>query len=375
MTSKLRIDEIQNNAGTTTLAKIENGQLTGVLSPATGFRNRIINGDMRIDQRNAGASVTAGSLQYTIDRWRELATPASKFTIQRNAGTVTPPVGFTNYLGMTSTSAYSVGTSDYQIIQQFVEGFNAADLNWGTASAQTVTISFLVRSSLTGIFGGSVQNGSVNRSYPFSYTISVANAWELKTVLVPGDTAGTWLTTNGRGITLNFSIGTGTANSGTAGVWAAADYRSATGATSVVGTNGATFYITGVQLEKGTVATPFEFRSIGQELALCQRYFERTYNRVSAASMSNGNNERIFTNGGNTFATVKRAVPTISISNPYNGVAGQVAGYSSGVASSVGVSSISSSSVHHIGIYLQLSSSTSAANEPQVYQWTASAEL
>jgi hypothetical protein len=240
-----------------------------------GFRNRIINGDMRIDQRNAGASVTAGALQYTVDRWRELASPASKFTIQRNAGAVTPPAGFTNYLGLTSTSAYSVGAADYQLIQQFVEGFNAADLAWGTANAQAVTISCLVRSSLTGTFGGSVQNSSNNRSYPFTYTINAANTWELKTIVVPGDTTGTWLRDSGRGITLNFSIGTGSNNSGTAGAWSSSDFRSATGAVSVVGTSGATFYITGVQLEAGSVATPFERRPYGTELALCQRYYYR----------------------------------------------------------------------------------------------------
>jgi hypothetical protein len=227
---------------------------------------------MVIDQRNAGASVTPTDGTYTLDRWLYKATQASKTSVQQNAGAVTPPTGFTNYLGCTSLSAYAVLTGDAFNIQQRVEGFNTADLAWGTANAQTITLSFWVRSSLTGTFGGSVQNSAGNRSYPFSYTISVANTWEQKTVVVSGDTSGTWVTNNGIGAIVMLSLGAGTTFSGTAGAWAASDLRSATGATSVVGTNTATFYITGVQLEKGSTATSFDYRPYGTELALCQRY-------------------------------------------------------------------------------------------------------
>ena len=245
---------------------------TGV-SP--GFRNRIINGGMTIDQRNAGASVTASTTAawvYTLDRWSYIASQASKFTIQQNAGSVTPPAGFTNYLGVTSSAATSVGSGDYFIIRQAIEGFNTADLGWGTANAKTVTLSFWVRSSLTGTFGGSLQNNAGNRSYPFSYTISAANTWEYETITITGDTAGTWLTNNESGIRLCFGLGLGSTYSGTAGAWAGSELYSSTGATSVVGTNGATFYITGVQLEVGSTATSFDYRPFGTELALCQRY-------------------------------------------------------------------------------------------------------
>jgi len=143
-----------------------------------------------------------------------------------------------------------------------------------TANAQTVTLSFWVRSSLTGTFGGSVQNSAQNRSYPFTYTISAANTWEQKSVTIAGDTSGTWGTGNGVGIRLHIGLGVGSTFSGTAGSWAGANYLSATGATSVVGTNGATFYITGVQLEKGSTATSFDYRPYGTELQLCQRYFQ-----------------------------------------------------------------------------------------------------
>jgi hypothetical protein len=238
------------------------------------FRNRIINGAMVIDQRNAGASVSiTNASPYTLDRWFGFASQSSKFTVQQNAGSVTPPAGFTNYLGVTSSSAYSVGASEQFLVQQRIEGFNCADLAWGTANARTVTLSFWVRSSLTGTFGGALFNDSGARSYPFTYTISSANTWEQKSITIVGDTTGTWLTTNGAGICVNFSMGIGSSLSGTAGAWAGSYLPSATGATSVVGTNGATWYITGVQLEVGSQATSFDYRQYGTELALCQRYY------------------------------------------------------------------------------------------------------
>ena len=240
------------------------------------MKNRIINGNMAIDQRNAGASVTNGTGDtFPVDRFLITGQNASKFTAQQNAGSVTPPAGFTNYLGCTSSAATSLGASDYYLVRQSVEGLNVADLDWGTANAKTITISFWVRSSLTGTFGGSLFNSAVNRSYPFSYTISAANTWEQKSITIAGDTSGTWLKTNGVGIYINWSLGTGSTLSGTAGSWSSTAYVSATGATSVVGVSGATFYITGVQLEVGSSATSFEWRPYGNELALCQRYYQK----------------------------------------------------------------------------------------------------
>jgi hypothetical protein len=235
------------------------------------FRNRIINGAMVIDQRNAGASVNGNNV-YTLDRWYAQASQNNKFTVQQNAGSVTPPTGFRNYLGVTSSSAYTVGSGEQFNLLQGIEGFNTADLMWGTANAQTITLSFWVRSSLTGTFGGSLQNATQNRSYPFTYTISAANTWEQKSITITGDTSGTWNTTNGAGIYMWFGLGVGSSVSGTAGSWSGSNFTSATGATSVVGTNGATFYITGVQLEVGSTATSFDYRPYGTELALCQRY-------------------------------------------------------------------------------------------------------
>ena len=251
---------------------------TGTTTGYYGFKNRIINGAMVIDQRNAGASVTITNLvavTYTLDRWLADITQASKFSVQQNAGSVTPPTGFTNYLGATvgASANVTVGASDYFYLEQKIEGYNVADLAWGTASAATVTLSFWVRSSLTGTFGGAVRNGAGNRSYPFTYTISAANTWEQKSITIAGDTSGTWLTTNGAGLQLAFGIGVGTTYSGTAGAWAAGAFVSATGAVKLIETNSATFYITGVQLEKGSTATSFDYRPYGTELALCQRYY------------------------------------------------------------------------------------------------------
>ena len=235
-------------------------------------RNRIINGDMRIDQRNAGAAVTSNLATYTLDRWMAYSDVGSKYTVQQSTDA---PAGFTNSLLATSSSAYTVGTNEVYGLFQYIEGFNTADLSFGTASASTVTLSFWVKSSLTGTFGGSLVNNGFTRAYPFTYTISAANTWERKTLTITGDTVGTWLTNNGIGIGLILGLGCGSGRSASAGSWTATNLVfSATGATSVVGTNGATWYITGVQLEAGSVATPFERRLYGQELALCQRYFE-----------------------------------------------------------------------------------------------------
>jgi hypothetical protein len=268
--STLAVNTITNAAGGNT-AQI-NG-MTPTAQSLQGFRNRIINGNMVIDQRNAGASVTPTNDQVSVDRWGAVLTAASKYSLQRNAGAVTPPASFTNYLGATSLSAYSVVSGDAFAVRQGIEGFNVADLGWGTANAQTVTLSFWVRSSLTGAFGGSFYNGAANRSYPFTFTVSAANTWEQKTITVAGDTTGTWATDNTAGINVRFSLGAGATFSGTAGAWAAGNIVQPTGAVSVVGTSGATFYITGVQLEAGSVATAFERRPYGTELALCQRYY------------------------------------------------------------------------------------------------------
>ena len=296
---------------TGTLAVANGG--TGVTTAIDyGFKNRIINGAMVIDQRNAGASVTPNNT-YTVDRFWVQNSQTSKLTAQQNGGAVTPPAGFVKYLGITSSSAYSVLTGDFFNLQQSVEGLNCTDLAWGTADASPVTLSFRVYSSLTGTFGGTLRNSANSRSYPFTYTVSSANTWTTISLTIAGDTSGTWLTTNGIGINVLFNLGTGsTYSGGTANAWNTGNYNTPTGTVSVVGTNGATFYITGVQLEKGSTATSFDYRPYGTELALCQRYYEQFV--VGTGSPNNIMLSGVLTGGNCTatafFKVTKRASPS-----------------------------------------------------------------
>jgi hypothetical protein len=264
---------------------------------ASLLKNRLINGNMVIDQRNAGASVTPTGGSYTLDRWIVEISQSSKFSVQQNAGSVTPPAGFTNYLGITSLASTSLGAGDYFMVEQRIEGFNAADLDFGKSTAKTVTLSFWVRSSLTGTFGGALGNSAGNRSYPFTYTISSTNTWTQISITIAGDTTGTWLTTNGAGIIVYFGLGIGSTYSGTAGSWAGSLLFSATGATSVVGTNGATFYITGVQLEVGSSATGFEYVNYQTSLANCQRYYQTSFPIGTAPAQNAGGTGAVYCQG------------------------------------------------------------------------------
>lgn len=292
-------------------------------SNSVTFRNRIINGAMAIDQRNAGASSTPAGDGYFVDRYRTIFTGSTKFTVGQNLNSLTSfPSGFVNYAGLQVATAGSIAAGDINTFGQFIEGTNVADLGWGTANAQPVTLSFWVRSNTTGTFGGSLQNSAQNRSYPFTYSISSANTWEQKSITIAGDTSGTWLTTTGVGIRVTWSLGTGSTFSGTAGAWAGSNFFSATGATSIMGSTSNVFYITGVQLEEGTAASPFEFRLYGTELALCQRYYEKSYEQSVVPGTATGSGYSLGCVNTNTattlysanidkFAVVKRAAPTM----------------------------------------------------------------
>ena len=378
------------NIGTGTSAQLLTSNGTGALptfqdaaaSPYV-LKNRIINGAMVIDQRNAGASVStsAGAVTYTLDRWAYYASQASKFTVQQNAASVTPPAGFTNYLGVTSSSAYSVVSSDIFEIRQQIEGYNSSDLDWGTANAKTITLSFWVRSSLTGTFGGAL-SGNDGTSYPFTYTVSSANTWEQKTVTIAGPTIGTWQTTNGAGILIRFSLGSGSTYSGTAGSWSSNVYSSATGATSVVATSGATFYITGVQLEVGSSATPFERRLYNQELANCQRYFEMSYDigttlgsvtDVGASLIGGSSDANQYFNCNVIFKTTKRATPTMTLYNAIAGGSGTWTYRRSGVSNTSTTALPYSAGMSSVDIYGSVGTVYVACFATG--HWTASAEL
>lgn len=336
-----------------------------VLASAAGtgfFRNRIINGAMVIDQRNGGAAITVnnGSLNGAgCDRWQFAGeTSDGVYTAQRL--TTTPPTGFTHYTRLSVTTAdASIGSSQRYSIIYKLEGHTVADFDFGKSTAKTVTLSFWVRSSVTGTFSGSFRNNAGNRSYPFTYNISSANTWEYKTVTIAGDTTGTWETTTSTGIFLSFDLGSGSTLRGPAGAWAAADYRGATGATSLISTLNATFDITGVQLESGSVATPFEYRPIGLELSLCQRYYETNdYDIFNVGSTTNGVIYYQYT----SFNVSKRAAPTVT--------------YNSTFASGFNTSSIGTNLSAVNGI--SWSASASATTTGSLYiltAWKASAEL
>ncbi len=282
-----------------------NAVLYGVASPtgSMGFRNRILNGDMRIAQRGTAAVTATGT--YPVDRFIIGFDTDGAFSAQQDTSA---PAGFVNSVKWTTTTAdSSLAAGQLTQFRQAIEGTNISDLAWGTADAKTVTLSFWVRSSLTGTFAGSLRNSDANRSYVFTYSIFAANTWEQKTVTIAGDTSGTWLTTTGVGIYLTFSLGTGSTYQTTAGSWTAGNYWATSSATSVIGTLNATWYITGVQLEAGSVASPFERRDYGRELAMCQRYYQKYSNiLVSGYNASGGS---IYTMA--LFPVEMRATPSL----------------------------------------------------------------
>lgn len=244
------------------------------LSPYTGFKNRIINGAMMISQRNGTSSITATDGSFGVDRFKTAIVGTGVFTMQQST---TAPTGFSFSQLLTVTTAdSSIAATDEYSYRHFVEGFNFADMMWGTANAQTVTLSFWVRSSVTGTYAVGLRNDAANRTYPATYTISAANTWEQKTITIAGDTSGTWVgATNGIGVGIIFSLGAGSNYQGTANAWNNGNVWSTSSATQWISNSGATFYITGVQLEKGSTATSFEYRPYGTELQLCQRYYQR----------------------------------------------------------------------------------------------------
>jgi len=277
-----------NTVAATTLAVSSTSSFSTSAPTVPGgfmFRNRIINGDMRIDQANAGAaaSVSVTGQVYSVDQWLIRGT-ASAGVFSAQQSTSTPPAGFTNFLRITTTTAdASPASGSGYFFSQFIEGLNCQDLQFGSAGAKTITISFWVRSSLTGSFSGAVWNMAANRCYPFSFTISSASTWEQKTITIVGDTTGTWLTDTGIGLRLSFDMGNGSTFRGTAGAWTGtSNIIGVTSAVRVISTLSATFDLTGVQLEVGSAATPFEVRDYATELVRCQRYYEKSYNVATA---------------------------------------------------------------------------------------------
>ena len=300
------------------LTVVDNGLLS-TDAQYTGFKSKIINGAMAIDQRRAGASatVTGANEAYTVDRFfASKDTSAGTFTVQQTPSATETgfatrvAAGFTNYTAITIGTAWTAASGDGATFQQRIEGLNISDLAWGTANAKTVTLSFLVYSSLTGTFSGSLTNSAVNRSYPYSYSIPVANTWTQISITIAGDQSGTWLTTNGVGVRVYWDLGSGSTFLGTANAWTGSLKVGVTGSVALSPTAAATFYITGVQLEKGSTATSFDYRPYGTELALCQRYFQT----VANGPLGSGSTTQ-FT-FGIVFPVQMRAAPSGAVTAP-----------------------------------------------------------
>ena len=257
----------------TTIQAAADGTISTIIVPMGD--NRIINGDMRIDQRNAGAVFAFVPGSYTVDRWQYNGTQTNQISGGQNVNSVVGPVGFPYYLGSVSQSAHAVLAADFFQIYQSIEADMISDFAWGTASAQPVTLSFWARSSLTGTFSGVLGNYAGTRSYAFSYSLPTANTWTKIVLNIPGDTAGAWVMSgNGGSLSVHFDLGSGATFRIAAGAWTAGNYVGANGAVSLVATNNATFYLTGVKLEIGSVATPFNRQSLAKSMADCQRYYQ-----------------------------------------------------------------------------------------------------
>jgi len=267
---------------------------------------------MRIDQANSGASVTinAGSKGYSVDQWYGYGTAsAGVFTLQQQSAS--PPLGFTTYLRATvGTADASPASSAIYVFANIIEGVNLPDFQLGTANAISFTMSFWIRSSVAGSYSGSLKNGAINRSYPFSFTINSANTWEYKTVTVSGDTTGTWAVDNTAGLAFHIDLGSGASYRTSAGTWAAGDYQGVTGAVRLISTASATLDVTGVQIESGTNATVFERRNFGAEVMLCKRYYRRVGSHASGKVDST--TAVVFSEG---METPMRVAPTPTIVN------------------------------------------------------------
>tara|TARA_Y100000052_G_scaffold4747_1_gene4265 strand:+ start:4580 stop:5731 length:1152 start_codon:yes stop_codon:yes gene_type:complete len=330
--SEIKVNSIKGVGASTAAISIDNSSgtctanITSVNGGQLGGRNLLINGDMRINQRHGTAAMEATNANpYSLDRWVTANDNAtSRFTVQQ---VVDAPVGFYYSLKATSQYAYTPASGEVFGFGQKIEGYNTNWLEFGTANAKSITISFFVKSSLTGTFGGSVLNNDMTRGFPFTYTISSANTWEKKTVTVAGSTDGTWNTTNGTGIRVHWSMGANANRSDTAGQWSSTQYTfHPTGATNVVANNGATLQVTGCQVEEGTTATLYEHRPYAQELSLAQRYFEKSFKQgtAPAQNVSAGVGYYLLHSQGSQlrsiniyFKVTKRTDPTMTYFNPY----------------------------------------------------------
>jgi len=321
--------------------------------PLAGTRNRIINGDMRIDQRN---TIVTASNNYTVDRWVIGLVTSGAIQVVRSDDA---PTTFSNSVLFDVTTAdTSIAATEAAVIQQPIEGLNTADLEWGSASAQPVTLSFWIKSTTTGTYCVAFRNSGATRSYVAQYSVAQANTWEYKTVTVPGDTSGTWLKTNGTGIIVAFTFMAGTNFQTTANTWGTGNLVGTSSQVNLLASTSNEARITGVQLEPGTVATPFERRNFGQELALCQRYFQKGESTGSGKRMYNNTGNLVAMNVSVDFPVTMRTSPTITVTVDINDAA-PIAGGAQGIDSSI--SGFSAFTNINNGAFLDYHSHTASA--------------
>ena len=272
-----------------------------------GFKSRIINGNMAIDQRNAGAAVTATGA-YPVDRWQLNNATDASLSVARSTD-VPSGQGFTNSVVVTTTTAdASIGAAQYANLQHRIEGFNFADMGFGASGASSITLSFWVKATVSGNYSVAIYNSAENRINPQQFSVSAGGTWEKKTITIAGDTTGTWLTNNGIGANVTFYYALGSNFLGSSG-WNSGGTYGVSGQSNALASNSNTFAITGVQLEKGSTATSFDYRPYGAELVLCQRYyFKHTENRYTVSSTSNGSNVCAMV----YYPVPMRATPTIT---------------------------------------------------------------
>lgn len=304
---------------------------SSALAPAgLGFRNKIINGAMVIAQRGTAAITASGADQFPVDRWGAVNSVGT-VTVQQSS---TAPAGFSNSVVATVTATGSYSTSGYTALFQRIEGYNVADCAFGTASAKQMTLSFWVRASVTGNYSVSFGNNAGNRWLYRNFTVNAANTWEYKTVQFVGDTSGTWTTDNTTGLSVSFQLGRGTSTDGTENTWSSSVIISSAGNVDFAANSGATFYLTGVQLEQNYQPTPFEQRPYGVELALCQRYYWQSSTGLTTDAASRHahfrriDNYTMIATGHLAFPVTMRAEPTAQIYNG-NGI-GYADGYGQG---------------------------------------------
>ena len=341
-------------------------------------RNIVINGNMLIAQRGTGASTANNG--FAVDRWKNISN-TTDFSAQQSS-VVPSGQEFTKSLHITPTATKAHSGSDYFFTSHYVEGYNIGGLGYGTSGAKTITISFWVRSSKTGTYSLGMKNSVANRSRQNEYTISVADTWEKKTIVVPGETTGSWPVDNTRGIAFDFCLAGQAAATSSVNTWLPNNSNMSSNQVNFFDNTNNNFYLTGVQVEVGSEATEFDNRSHGEELSLCERYFETSYlTGITPGSAPQGNGA-VYANTHTTssypsagevrWRTKKRATPAVVIYNSQTGTTNSVYGHDNGV--NTAITAVNSISENGFGVFYA-SGGGFTAGYRFTYHYTADSEL